>query len=62
MAFDPRLALLYGDFVQAVYDMYDPQQPDVLTPPPSSDFPSGYQLSGWVVMTELFADGNERFF
>jgi hypothetical protein len=39
MAFDQRLALLYGDFVQAVYKMCDPKNPDVLTPPPSSDFP-----------------------
>jgi hypothetical protein len=62
MAFDRHLALLYGDFVQAVYDMYDPQHADVLTPPPSSDFPVGYRLSGWVVMTELFAGGDERFF
>jgi hypothetical protein len=42
--------------------MYDPNHPDVLTPPPSSDFPAGYQLTGWVVMKELFAGGDERFF
>jgi hypothetical protein len=61
MAFDPRLALLYGDFVQAVYDMYE-LHPNDLKPPPSPNFPAGYQLAGWVTMNEVFAGGNEIFF
>jgi hypothetical protein len=61
MAFDPRLAVLCGDFIQVVYDMYE-ANPNILTPPPSSHFPTGYQLSGWVLMKELFAGGNESFF
>jgi Lipase (class 3) len=59
MAFDQGLALLYGDFVQAVYDMYEPND---LKPPPSPNFPAGYQLIGWVTMTEVFAGDNESFF
>jgi hypothetical protein len=59
MTFDTRLALLYGDCVQAVYDMYKPNN---LKPPPSPNFPAAYQLSGWVTMKEIFAGGQESFF
>ncbi len=50
-SFDPQTALLYGQFVQAAYSMYD-KTPNSLTPAPS-DFPPGYQLAAWVQMQDF---------
>jgi hypothetical protein len=50
--FDPKAAVLYGQFVQAAYSMYD-AAPNNLTPPPSFDFPAGYNLVAWVQMQDF---------
>jgi Lipase (class 3) len=50
--FDPTAAVLYGQFVQAAYSMYD-AAPNSLTPPPSIDFPAGYELVAWVQMQDF---------
>jgi hypothetical protein len=50
--FDPKAAVLYGQFVQAAYTMYG-AAPNNLTPPPSVDFPSGYELVAWVQMQDV---------
>jgi kumamolisin len=50
--FDPKAAVLYGQFVQAAYSMYD-AAPNNLTPPPSIDFPAGYDLVAWVQMQDF---------
>jgi hypothetical protein len=50
--FDAKAAVLYGRFVQAAYTMYH-ADPTNLTPPPSSDFPTGYQLVGWIQMQDF---------
>jgi kumamolisin len=50
--FDPKAAVLYGQFVQAAYSMYG-AAPNTLTPPPSIDFPAGYELVGWVQMQDF---------
>jgi kumamolisin len=50
--FDAKAAVLYGQFVQAAYSMYN-AAPNNLTPPPSSDFPAGYDLVAWVQMQDF---------
>ena len=50
--FDPKAASLYGQFVQAAYSMYR-AAPTNLTPPPSSDFPGGYQMVAWIQMQDF---------
>jgi kumamolisin len=50
--FDPNPALLYGQFVQAAYTMYD-ADPTNLTPAQSADFPVGNQLNAWVQMQDF---------
>ena len=50
--FDPKAAVLYGQFVQAAYSMYN-AAPNNLTPPPSNDFPTGYDLVAWVQMQDF---------
>jgi kumamolisin len=50
--FDPKAAVLYGQFVQAAYSMYD-AAPNNLTPPPSIDFPAGYELVAWAQMQDF---------
>ena len=50
--YDPTAAVFYGQFIEAAYAMYD-ADPNNLTPPPSSNFPSGYQLAAWVQMQDF---------
>ena len=50
--FGPNLAVLYGQFVQSAYTMYD-AEPTSLTPAQSADFPSGYQLLAWIQMQDF---------
>jgi kumamolisin len=50
--FDSKAAVLYGQFVQAAYSMYD-AAPNNLTPPPSTDFPASYDLVAWVQMQDF---------
>ena|SRR6516162_7101499 len=50
--FDPEAAVLYGQSVQADYSMYD-AAPNNLTPPPSTNFPAGYDLVTWVQMQDF---------
>lgn len=57
MPFDPQCALLYGGFVQAAYTMYGNDSKN-LTPPPSADFPAGYELTAWVQMQDFFIFGS----
>lgn len=55
MAFDPKLAVLYGRFIQSAYSMYNADIAN-LTPEPSPDFPAGYQLIAWVHMNDYVFD------
>jgi triacylglycerol lipase len=57
MPFDPTLAILYGRCIQAAYTMYD-NDPTKLTPAPSADFPTGYQLTAWIQMQDFFIFGS----
>jgi lipase (class 3) len=50
--FDLKAAVLYGQFVQAAYSMYD-AAPNNLTPLPSADFPAGYDLVAWIQMQDF---------
>jgi hypothetical protein len=50
--YNPMAAVHYGQFVEAAYAMYD-ANPSNLTPPPSSNFPNGYQLAAWVQMQDF---------
>src|SRR5262249_13696866 len=50
--FDPQAAVLYGQFVQTAYSMYD-AAPNNLTPLPSPDFPAGYDLVAWIQMQDF---------
>ena len=50
--FDSTAAVLYGQFVKAAYSMYD-AAPNNLTPPPSGDFPAGYELVAWIQMQDF---------
>ena len=58
MAFDPKLAFLYGSFVHAAYSMY--ANTDNLTPDPSTDFPTGYQLIAWVHMRDYLFNATNK--
>jgi hypothetical protein len=55
--FNPRLAVLYGRFIQAAYTMYR-NDPTNLTPSPSHDFPAGYQLTAWIHMQDFSMFGS----
>jgi hypothetical protein len=57
--FNPKAAILYGQFVKAAYSMYDPA---TLTPPPSADFPAGYQLTAWVNMRDFILGSTDPVF
>jgi triacylglycerol lipase len=57
MPIDAKLAILYGRFIQAAYTMYG-NDPTKLTPPPSVDFPAGYQLTAWIQMQDFFIFGS----
>ncbi|MGO9006467.1 MAG: lipase family protein [Beijerinckiaceae bacterium] len=50
--FNASLAVQYGRFIQAAYTMYR-DDPTNLTPPPSHDFPAGYQLTAWIHMRDF---------
>ncbi|MGO8976795.1 MAG: lipase family protein [Steroidobacteraceae bacterium] len=61
-AFDANMAVLYGRFVQAAYTMYG-NSPAALTPPPSNDFPAGYQLTAWIQMQDFVLESlNPTFY
>jgi triacylglycerol lipase len=57
MPFDPALAISCGRCIQAAYTMYG-NDPTKLTPPPSADFPAGYQLTAWIQMQDFFIFGS----
>src|SRR5262245_35278754 len=57
--FSPKEAVLYGQFVKAAYSMYDP---GTLTPPPSADFPAGYQLTAWINMRDFILESTDPVF
>jgi len=61
LAFDSKVAAACGRFVQAAYSMYN-SDPSNLTPPPSSDFPPGYQLVGWVQMQDFLIESTGPIF
>ena len=50
--FDPKTAVLCGQFVQAAYTMYY-ANPNNLTPSQSPDFPAEYQLTAWLHMQDF---------
>jgi hypothetical protein len=58
---DPKAAVAYGRFVQAAYTMYR-SDPNNLTPPPSADFPAGYQLSAWITMQDFILTSTKPIF
>ncbi len=45
--------------VKAAYSMYDPA---TLTPPPSADFPAGYQLTAWINMRDFILESTDPVF
>ena len=57
--FNPKAAVLYGQFIKAAYSMYDPA---TLTPPPSADFPAGYQLTAWINMRDFILESTDPVF
>src|SRR4029077_7018954 len=57
--FNPKAAVLYGQFIKAAYSMYDPA---TLMPAPSVDFPSGYPLTAWVNMRDFILDSTDPVF
>ena len=59
--YEPGLALLCGQFVQAAYDMFRADMEN-LTPPPSPSFPAGYSIVAWIVLSELFGDTESKRF
>jgi hypothetical protein len=61
VAFDASRAVLYGGFVATAYTMYG-QNPSNLTPPSSTDFPQGYDLSAWVLMQDFILDSTAPVF
>jgi Lipase (class 3) len=50
--YDPAKAVLYGRLINAAYAMYR-ANPGNLTPDPSPDFPSGFDLTAWVQMQDF---------
>ncbi len=52
LAFDPKAAVSYGQFVNAAYTMYG-ENPANLTPPSSADFPVDYELIAWIQMRDF---------
>lgn len=59
--FDAKAAVLYGQFVQAAYTMYD-ADPNNLTPAPSADFPAGYRLAAWLHMQDFIVESTGKTF
>jgi hypothetical protein len=60
--YDPVTAVLYGQFIEAAYAMYE-ANPNNLTPSQSSNFPSGYQLVAWVQMQDfIFESAGPTFY
>jgi hypothetical protein len=59
--FDPKLAVKYGLFVEAAYQMQT-AAPNVPNPPPAA-IPSGYKFLAWVQMRDfVFASGDWAFY
>jgi GH25 family lysozyme M1 (1,4-beta-N-acetylmuramidase) len=59
--YNPKDALLYGQFVQAAYSMYH-SAPNDVTPPPSADFPPGYRMVAWVQMQDFVLESTDPLF
>jgi kumamolisin len=59
--FDPQAAVLYGQFVQAAYSMFN-ASPGDLTPAPAA-IPPGYELVAWIQMEDfVFASTGAVFY
>ncbi len=59
---DPKLALFYGQFVQAAYTMYrNPQGGDPLRPEPAG-IPAGWELGAWIHMSDFLLSFKEPEF
>lgn len=52
LAFDPKVAVSYGQFVNAAYTMYG-SDPSNTRPQPSLDFPTDYELAAWIQMKDF---------
>jgi hypothetical protein len=50
---DSARAVTFGKFILAAYDMSEPGGDDPLRPPASSTFPDGYDLHGWITMSDF---------
>ena len=51
-SFDPAKAVLYGRLISAAYAMYR-ENPGNLTPEPTQDIPSAYELTAWIQMQDF---------
>lgn len=59
--FDSNTATLCGQFVQAAYTMYS-ADPHNTAPAPSSDFPAGFELVGWIQMQDFLIESTDPVF
>jgi Lipase (class 3) len=60
--FNPQRAVLYGQFVDTAYSMYE-SAPSNPTPSPPSAFPADYKLVAWVQMRDFVVEeGNWTFY
>jgi hypothetical protein len=60
--FDPQAAVSYGRFIQAADTMYVHAGQNDQRPPPSPDFPAGYELIAWVQMQDFILDSTDPVF
>ncbi len=60
-AYDVDRATLLGQFVEAAYAMFY-ADPNDLTPPPSSNFPSGYRLMASISMRDFVLGSTKPLF
>jgi len=60
VGYNPNLAVLYGQFVDSVYQMYEkyPGNPT----PPALALPAGYKLIAWVQMMDFIIVGGDWTF
>lgn len=60
-SYDAAQATLFGQFVEAAYAMYQASPSDP-TPPPSSNFPSGYKLLAGITMKDFIIGSTDPVF
>ncbi len=60
-SYDPAQAVLYGQFVDAAYQMYG-SAPNNPAPPPPSSLPAGYKFIAWVQMKDFVIETGDWTF